>query len=162
PDESGATASTADASEGAAPLDLSVRSDHPAYYEVALYRSKTICRSGGGAPPATRRANWTITCCRVSGGSLRRGRTAHYEPDRARAAVTLAAETRRQSQQLLSCHRHQIAFDSGSDSHTSTAAPLFYCHRLDVKLRAFTCPPATWQPALLTCGAPLPDSLAFP
>uniref|UniRef100_A0A1I8IMH4 SWIM-type domain-containing protein n=1 Tax=Macrostomum lignano TaxID=282301 RepID=A0A1I8IMH4_9PLAT len=40
PDESGATASTADASEGAAPLDLSVRSDHPAYYEVASTGAK--------------------------------------------------------------------------------------------------------------------------
>uniref|UniRef100_A0A1I8FQR4 ADF-H domain-containing protein n=1 Tax=Macrostomum lignano TaxID=282301 RepID=A0A1I8FQR4_9PLAT len=205
PDESGATASTADASEGAAPLDLSVRSDHPLitkyttrlasmgctrppspYFDTALnptsgrYRCRlflprpcplcsrcsagTICRSGGGAPPAQdgELDDHLLPSEREARCAVEELRS--YEPGQGtRGRHALAAETRRQSQQLLSCHRapdclRQVAATATPQQQLHCSN----CHRLDVKLPGLHLPPCDWQPALLTCGAPLPDSLAFP
>ncbi|PAA74104.1 hypothetical protein BOX15_Mlig002075g4, partial [Macrostomum lignano] len=233
PDESGATASTADASEGAAPLDLSVRSDHPAYYEVAstgakvglktavslINRYTTRLASMGCTRPPSPYFDTALNptsgryrcrlflprpCPIVQPVQCRGDRLSADDARRSAAleAVRLLHKTGELDDHLLPSERearcaveelrsyepgqgtrgrhawlpkpvarassssaaigHQIAFDSGSDSHTSTAAPLFYCHRLDVKLPGLHLPPCDWQPALLTCGAPLPDSLAFP
>uniref|UniRef100_A0A1I8FMY5 Protein kinase domain-containing protein n=1 Tax=Macrostomum lignano TaxID=282301 RepID=A0A1I8FMY5_9PLAT len=64
-------------------------------------------------------------------GSLRRERTAQLRAGtgHARAVTPGCRNTVARASSSSAAIGHQIAFDSGSDSHTSTAAPLFYCQQ---------------------------------